>query len=390
MNTEFLELIRQVSAEKRVPPETILRAIEDALLVTYRRNFGDLPQQDARVEIDRANGEIRVRAKKTVVPAVTDPRAEVSLGEAMRSDPRANLGRSVDVVVTPPDFGRIAAQTVRTGILQKIREHEREHLFSSFTNREGELVAAIVRRIVDGIVVLQVDDAMAVMPRAEQVTGETYRPGQRLRVYIVDVTRQPRIAGPVPARARGEIEEELRAAFSGPQVVVSRTHRNLIRRLFELEVPEVFSGAVEIKAVAREPGSRSKVAVHARQEGVDPVGSCVGMRGTRIQNVVTELRGEKVDVVEWSADPSRFVANALSPAKVLAVEIVDATKTATVQVPEQQLSLAIGREGQNARLAAKLTGWRIDIKAGSGQGNSSDDRPSRATADETAAAEVPT
>jgi N utilization substance protein A len=315
-----------------VPAETILRAIESALVSAYRRNFaGD---QDADVRIDRSSGEVRVYARKLVVPEVKDPRSEVSLGEAMRADPSANLGRSVEVVVTPPDFGRIAAQTARQVVLQRLRDLERDQLYTQFLEREGEVVVGQIKRNVGGYLIVEVG---------------------------------PRGGGPRGGKP-SEVERELRELLQGPQILVSRTHRNLLRRLFELEVPEIYSGVVEIKAIAREPGSRSKVAVHARQEGVDPVGSCVGMRGTRIQNVVSELNGEKIDVVPWHPDPAVFVANALSPARVLAVELSEADKTATILVPDRQLSLAIGREGQNARLAAKLTGWRIDIKPGSSRG----------------------
>ncbi|HEV8639160.1 MAG TPA: transcription termination/antitermination protein NusA [Chloroflexota bacterium] len=365
MNTEFLKLIEQVSAEKRVPKEAILRAIESALVSAYRRNFGG--DQDADVRVDRSTGEVRVYAKKLVVPEVKDERSEVSLGEAMRADPSANLGRSVDVVVTPPDFGRIAAQTARQVVLQRLRDVERDQLYAQFLEREGEVVAGQIRRQVGGFLIVEVEGANAILPPAEQVPTETYRPNQRLRVYVVEVTRGPRFGGPRGGRP-SEVERELRELLQGPQIVVSRTHRNLLRRLFELEVPEIYTGVVEIKAIAREPGSRSKVAVYARQEGVDPVGSCVGMRGTRIQNVVSELHGEKIDVVQWDPDPAVFVANALSPAKVLRVELSEVDKTATILVPDRQLSLAIGREGQNARLAAKATGWRIDIKPGSSRG----------------------
>ncbi|HEY3081045.1 MAG TPA: transcription termination/antitermination protein NusA [Chloroflexota bacterium] len=366
MNTEFLQLIEQVSAEKRVPKEVILRAIESALVSAYRRNFGG--DQEADVKLDRSSGEVRVYAKKLVVPEVKDERTEVSLGEAMRADPSANLGRSVEVVVTPPDFGRIAAQTARQVVVQRLRDVERDQVYAQFLEREGEVVAGQIKRQVGGYQVVEVEGANAILPPAEQIPTESYRPNQRLRVYVVQVTRGPRLgAGPRGGRPN-EGERELRELLQGPQIVVSRTHRNLLRRLFELEVPEIYSGVVEIKAIAREPGARSKVAVHARQEGVDPVGSCVGMRGTRIQNVVSELNGEKIDVVQWDPDPAVFVANALSPAKVVLVELTEADKTATILVPDRQLSLAIGREGQNARLAAKLTGWRIDIKPASSRG----------------------
>jgi N utilization substance protein A len=243
--------------------------------------------------------------------------------------------------VTPPQFGRIAAQTAKQVVLQKLREAERKRVFDQFTERQGEIVHGLVQRVEQGTAIIELDKTEAVMPRSEQIPSERHHPGQRLRVVIVDV----------------------HDSHKGPQVLVSRAHRLMLRRLFEQEVPEIFSGTVEIKAIAREAGARAKVAVTARQDGIDPVGSCVGMRGVRIQNVVNELSGEKIDVVQWDVDPAVFVANALSPAQVVSVTINEDENTARVIVPERQLSLAIGKEGQNARLAAKLTGWRIDIRS---------------------------
>jgi N utilization substance protein A len=243
--------------------------------------------------------------------------------------------------VTPPSFGRIAAQTAKQVVLQKLRDAERQMVFNEFADRKDEIVHGVIQRIEAGTAILELGRAEAIMPRAEQVPTERYYPGQRIRVYVAEVHDTHR----------------------GPQIVVSRAHRLMLRRLFEQEVPEIFSGAVEIKAIAREAGARSKVAVVARQQGIDPVGSCVGMRGVRIQNIVNELNGEKIDVVEWNDDAAKYVANALSPAQVVRVSVDEDSKTATVVVPERQLSLAIGKEGQNARLAAKLTGWRIDIKS---------------------------
>jgi N utilization substance protein A len=342
MNTDFLRAIEQVSAEKGVPAEAILTAIETALVAAYRRNFGGQNQRIV-VRLDRQNGEVRVYTDKQVVAEVQDPRTEVSIGEALPVDPNANLGRTTEVEITPPNFGRIAAQTAKQVVLQRLREVEHDRLYSAFVDREGDILTAQVSRIEGRNVFVALDKIEALLPPIEQIPSETYQPNQRLRVYVVEVSRTPK----------------------GPQVIVSRTHRNLVRRLFELEVPEVFNGVVEIKSIAREPGSRTKVAVFARQEGVDPVGSCVGPRHVRIDSVKRELNGEQIDVIPWHPDPSVFVANALGPAKVLLVELSDADKTATVVVPDAQLSLAIGRGGQNARLAAKLTGWRIDIKPAS-------------------------
>jgi N utilization substance protein A len=253
------------------------------------------------------------------------------------------VGSTVTIDVTPPpqQLGRIAAQTAKQVVLQKLREAERRRVFDQFSERQGEIVHGLVQRIEQGTAIVELDKTEAVMPRSEQIPTERYHPGQRLRVVVVEVHE----------------------THKGPQVLVSRAHRMMLRRLFEQEVPEIFNGTVEIKAIAREAGARAKVAVSARQEGIDPVGSCVGMRGVRIQNIVNELSGEKIDVVQWDADPSVFVANALSPAQVLSVQVSEEDNTARVVVPERQLSLAIGKEGQNARLAAKLTGWRIDIRS---------------------------
>jgi N utilization substance protein A len=341
MRTDFIAAINQVSTEKGVSKEVVIEAIEAALVSAYKRNFGGAQNQDVVVRINRQTGDVRVFVAKRVVGEVSDPRTEISLDEAREIDPNAQVDGVVEVETTPRDFGRIAAQTAKQVVLQRLREAERELVYEAFTEREGDVVTGVIERVEPKAAILDLGKAEAALPTTEQVPTEVYRHGQRLKVYVVEVTRTPR----------------------GPQIIVSRTHRGLVRRLFELEVPEVFNGAVEIKAIAREPGSRSKVAVVARQEGVDPVGSCVGVRGVRIQNIVNELNGEKIDVVQWSADPAVFVANALSPAPVISVDLNEAEKTATVVVPERQLSLAIGREGQNARLAAKLTGWRIDIKA---------------------------
>jgi N utilization substance protein A len=345
MNTDFLKAIAEISASKGVPAETILKAIETALVSAYRRNFGSTNPKIV-VRIDRTTGVVRVFTDKLVVAEVKEPRVEVSLGEALRVDPDANLGRMVEVEITPENFGRVVAQTAKQVALQRLRDLERDQVFATYQEREGEILTGQVDRVENRNVYVSFDKVEAVLPPAEQVASESYKPNQRLKVYLVEVTRTPK----------------------GPQVLVSRTHRNLVRRLFELEIPEIYNGVVEIKGIAREPGSRTKVAVHARQPGVDPVGSCVGPRHVRIDSVKAELNGEKIDVIPWEPDPAEFVANALSPAKVLLVELSEAEKTATVIVPDRQLSLAIGREGQNARLAAKLTGWRIDIKPASSRG----------------------
>ncbi len=341
MKSDFIAAINQVCSEKGVSRAVVLSAVEAALASAYKRNFGTNANQNVTVKLNPQTGDIRVYLHKTVSEEPKDEQSEVSLAEARKINPEAEIGETVEVETTPQNFGRIAAQTAKQVVLQRLREAERDMVYNEFAEREGDLINAVVRRVDAKGVVFDLGKAEAVMSINEQVPTERYRPGQRVKVYVVEVHKSTK----------------------GPQVLVSRTHRNLLRRLFELEVPEIFNGAVEIKAIAREPGSRSKVAVAARQERVDPVGSCVGPRGIRIQNVVNELGGEKIDVVQWSEDPAVFVANALNPAQVLSVDIDEANKTATVIVPERQLSLAIGKEGQNARLAARLTGWRIDIKA---------------------------
>ena len=342
MKNDFRIAINQICNERQLSKEVVIEAIEAALVSAYKKNFG--ANQNITVKIDPDTGKARVFAIKEVVDKVKEPRTQIALADAQRIDAMAQLGGTIEQEMTPRNFGRIAAQTAKQVILQRIREAERDAVYSQFADRESEIINGTVRNIDEhGNVVLTLGKAEAILQPSEQIPTESYRPGQRLRSYVVEVQKTSR----------------------GPQIIVSRTHRQFLRRLLELEVPEIFNGTVEIKAIAREPGSRSKVAVAATQEGIDPVGSCVGVRGVRIQNVVNELSGEKIDVVAWSPDPGTFVANALSPSRVDRVEIDEASKTAVVVVPDKQLSLAIGKEGQNARLAARLTGWRIDIKSSS-------------------------
>lgn len=344
MKSDFIAAINQISAEKGVPKEVVIQALEAALASAYKREFGNATVPPATVRVDPQTGTVRLFTVKTVVETVKDPRSEISLAEARALKPTVTVGETLEVETVPPQgFGRIAAQTAKQVVLQRLREAERERIYAEFSERKDDILTGIVQRVEPRAVIVDLGKAEAVMPVSEQVPTEHYRPGQRLKVYVVDVTKTTR----------------------GPQIIVSRTHRNLVRRLFELEVPEIYHGLVEIKAIAREPGSRTKVAVAARQEGIDPVGACVGQRGARIQSIVNELNGEKIDVIQWHPDPAIFVANALSPAQVIGVQLNEAERTATVTVLDRQLSLAIGREGQNARLAAKLTGWRIDIKAAS-------------------------
>ena len=338
VKSEFMIAITQLAAEKNLPREVILEAMEAALVSAYKKD-SDL-EGNIVVRIDRETGEHRVFHEQTVVAEVEDAMTDISLPDARKIKPDAVVDDVISTEVHPSHAGRIAAQTAKQVVLQRLREAEREMVFEEFSNREGDIVSGIIQRIEPKHLVVDLGKTEAILPASEQVRTEHYRPGQRLKVYLLQVHR----------------------SIKGPQLILSRTHKNLLRRLFELEVPEIYRGVVEIRSIAREAGYRSKVAVTARQEGVDPVGSCVGLRGIRIQNIVNELGGERIDVVQWDADPARFVANSLSPAQVIKVRVTEDNNTASVVVPDRQLSLAIGREGQNARLAAKLTGWRIDIK----------------------------
>src|SRR5437588_2004618 len=340
MRSEFQAAIAQLIAEKGLPREVVMETVATALLSAYRKSSGG--GENIRIEVDK-NGEVHVWAAKRVVAQVTNSNDEISLAEAQRLEPHAALGQTIDVD-SSYIFARIPAQTAKQVILQRIREAEHEHLYDQLKDWVGEIRLGILTRKdpVRGWL-FDFDKAERVegiMPPGEEVPSEHYRVGQRLRVYVYDVRR-------IPGRML--------------QIMVSRTHRDLVRRLFESEVPEIYEGTVEIKAIAREPGSRSKLAVVARQEGLDPIGSCVGVRGSRINNIVHELNDEKIDIIQWHADQATFVANALSPVKPLKVELREADHTALVTVPERQLSLAIGKDGQNARLAAKLTGWRVDV-----------------------------
>ena len=334
-----MQAFEQLGREKGIAPEILFDAIEAALISAYKRNFGSA--QNVRVSLERSTGEIHVFARKNIVEDVTDTRLEMDLPEAQAIDRRYELGDVVEIEVTPKDFGRIAAQTAKQVVVQRIREAERGIIYEEFSNRESDILTGIVQRIEQKNVFIDLGKAEAILAPSEQIAGEQYRHGDRVKTYIIEVKKTTK----------------------GPQILVSRTHPGLLKRLFELEVPEIHDGIVEIKSVAREPGLRSKIAVYSRDENVDPVGSCVGHKGMRVQTIVDELRGEKIDIVKWNADPTKYIANALSPAKVISVEVNEAEKLSKVVVPDYQLSLAIGKEGQNARLAAKLTGWKIDIKS---------------------------
>ncbi|MFL7838554.1 MAG: transcription termination factor NusA [Candidatus Promineifilaceae bacterium] len=344
MKSEFLLAFNEICESRGLPKEDVLEALKTALVSAYRRDANVSNTQEVVAEIDPRTGEPTIFAEKEVVDSIFDNRTEVLLSVARKTHPDAQMGDLVLVDSTTEKFGRIAAQTAKQVLLQRVREAEREHLFEDFSGREGELVNGTVQSISGQHITIGLGRTEAILPKSQQVPRERYRAHDKIRVYVLEVRRTSR----------------------GPQIVVSRNHRNLLRRLLELEVPEIYNGQVEVKSIAREAGQRSKVAVFALQPGVDPVGACVGMRGVRIQSIVRELNDEKIDVIEWDPDQQSFILKALSPARVSHVfleEHPDEGRTAVVIVPDDQLSLAIGREGQNARLAAKLTGWRIDIKS---------------------------
>jgi len=345
MKSEFVLAFNEVLEEKGLPKEVVLEALEAAMVSAYRRAVMASNAQHVEAKIDLETGKVAIYAEKEVVEGVQDGRTEVSLNEARKVDAEAVLGGMVVVETTPRNFGRVAAQTARQVIQQRIREAERDTQMEFFSKQTGEIVSGVVQAVNSQAITLGLDmKAEGIMPRNQQVSGERFRLHDRVRALLLEVKATPR----------------------GPQIILSRAHRNFLRRLLENEVPEIYHGMVEVRSIAREPGHRSKVAVAALQPGVDPVGACVGIRGVRIQAIVRELNDEKIDVIEWSNDPTVYIAKALSPARVNGVflnEHAKGTKTATVVVPEDQLSLAIGRDGQNARLAAKLTSWRIDIKS---------------------------
>jgi N utilization substance protein A len=342
MSRDFVGALLQLNAEKQVPREQLIRTVEEAIQSAYRRVDG---AEDIHVRIDAETGKIRAFRARTAVVEVEDELTEFTLEEARQHDPNAQPGDLVEIEQLDSDaFGRIHAQTAKQVVLQRLREAERDVVFDQFASREGELITGTVNRVEPRAIILDVGKGVeAILATSEQSPLEHYRIGQNVKAYVLEVRRATR----------------------GPQIYVSRTHKGFLRRLFELEVPEIHAGTVEVKAIAREAGSRSKVAVASRQEGLDPVGATVGQRGARVQAVVAELGGEKIDVIPWAEDPGVFVANALSPAQVLSVDIDEEHRIASVTVPERMLSLAIGREGQNARLAARLTGWRIDIRSDS-------------------------
>jgi len=337
VNQDFMPALEAIEKEKGIKKDTLFEAIEAALISAYKRNFSS--SHNVKVNIDRETGEMRVYSCLNVVDKVTNPHHEIHIEEARKKDPLYKLGDVVELEVTPKNFGRIAAQTAKQVVIQRIREAERDLIYEEYIDREEDIVTGLIQRFEQKNVIINLGKTEAILAPSEQMPGETYKQGDRLKTYVLEVKKTTK----------------------GPQILVSRTHPGLLKRLFELEVPEIYNGVVEIKAIAREPGSRSKVAVFSRHKDVDPVGACVGPKGNRVQSIVGELKGEKIDIMEWDEDPEIFVARALSPAKVLKVEIFPDNKSALVVVPDYQLSLSIGKEGQNVRLAAKLSGWKIDI-----------------------------
>ncbi len=339
MNQEFMQALQQIEKEKGISKEILVDAINAALVSAYKKNFGSA--QNVKVTIEPETGNVKVFSQKTVVDEIDNPLLEISKEEARTISPIYQIGDIVEVEVTPKNFGRIAAQTAKQVVVQRIREAERGVIFQEYMNRENEIVNGMVQRWEKNNVMIDMGRTEAVLPPSEQIEKEEYTPGSRLKLYIVEV----------------------KMTTKGPQIVVSRTHPGLVKRLFELEVPEIFDGIVQIKGISREAGARTKIAVHSTDPNVDPVGACVGPKGVRVQSIVNELKGEKIDIVKWSEDIREFIASSLSPAKVVSVEINEDEKAARVIVKDYQLSLAIGKEGQNARLAARITGWKIDIKS---------------------------
>ena len=339
-NKELILSLEELEKEKGIKKSYVIEAIEAALLTAYKRNFDSL--ENVKIDIDHETGATHVYAIKEIVKKVTNDATEISLIEAHKINKQLKVGDQVEIEIVPKDFGRIAAQTAKQVIIQKLREVERDLIFNEFNDRKGEIVSGIIQKADKNIVVMDLGRLEGVMPGKEQVPTEHYHVNDKIKGYVLDVERGQKGA---------------------PQVIVSRSNANFVRKLLEFEIPEIYEGLKEIKSVSRDAGSRSKVAVYSPDPNIDPVGSCVGQKGVRIQNVINELNGEKIDIIEWDEDPSIFIASALLPAQIMAVDIKEEEKFAQVIVPDDQLSLAIGKSGQNARLAAKLTNWKIDIKS---------------------------
>lgn len=342
-NKQLIVAIQELEKEKGIKKDYLLDSIESALLTAYKRNYNS--QENVKVVVDRETGASHLYSVKEVVEHAENPILQISLEEARKIDKEAQIDGTVDVELVPKNFGRIAAQTAKQVIIQKLREAEREIIYSEYSERKGEIVSGIIQKADQNIVVMDLGKVEGVMPAKEQIPTEKYHVNDKIKGYILDVEK---------------------GAKGVPQVIISRACPEFVKKLFEFEIPEIYEGVIEIKAVSRDAGSRSKVAVYSPNENIDPVGSCVGQKGVRIQNIINELNGEKIDVIEWNADLSIYISSALLPAQVMAVDIDEENRIAQVIVPDDQLSLAIGKSGQNARLAAKLTGlsdWRIDIKS---------------------------
>lgn len=348
MNQEFIEALREIVKEKGISEDLLFTTIEDALVAAYKKNYANngANNQNVKVTMNRENGEIHVYSQKKVVDEVFDEVNEISTEEAKEINPNYDIEDVVSIEVTPKKFGRVAAQAAKQVVIQRIKEEERRIIYSDFVEKEDDIITGTVIRKDKNNVLVDLGKTEAVLGPNEQMTGEKYNFNDKIKLYIVEVKNTTK----------------------GAQIVISRTHPGLIKRLFELEVPEIFDGTVEIKSIAREAGSRTKIAVASNDENVDPMGACVGPKGVRVQNIVNELKNEKIDIIKWSKLPEEYIANALSPAKVIDVTLDEESKFAQVVVDDNQLSLAIGKEGQNVRLAAKLTGWKIDIKSKSQAG----------------------
>lgn len=339
MSADLIHALEQLEKDKGIDKDVIIEAIEAALISAYKRSFGS--SQNVKVFVDRQTGDFKVFALKKVTGDPQNDLLEISVENAKKINPELEEEDVVEIEVTPKTFGRIAAQTAKQVVVQRLREAERGIIFNEFSNKEGEIVTGIVQRTERRNVIIDLGKTEAVLPQTEQIPGEEYKFNDRIKTYIIEVKKTTK----------------------GPQIMVSRTHPGIVKRLFELEVPEIYEGIVEIRSISREPGSRTKIAVFSKDDNVDPVGACVGQKGTRVQAIVDELRGEKIDIIKWSSNAQEYISSSLSPAKVVRVDINEEEKSAKVTVPDFQLSLAIGKEGQNARLAAKLTGWKIDIKS---------------------------
>lgn len=346
MNIDLIEAVKEIVKEKGINPEVIYSAVTDSLLAYYKKNVGKKSNpNNIEVNLNRETGELTIIERKIVAEEVVDEKEEISLDGAKEISRLYQVGDLVDIDVTPKDFGRVVAQAVKNSVIQKVREAERDIIYEDYIGKEGDIVNGVVQRIDNRTAYVDLGKVEAVLLASEQMEGERLEVHQRVKAYILEV----------------------RKTTKGPQILLSRSHPGLLKRLFELEVPEIHDGVVEIKSISREAGSRSKIAVHSNDENVDPVGACVGPKGSRVQGIVDELKGEKIDIVAWSDDIAEFIKNSLSPSKVYEVTVYEEDKKASVVVPDYQLSLAIGKEGQNARLAAKLTNWKIDIKSESQQ-----------------------